>query len=110
MSLTLGTQVRTSIGARYMTTTPITVDTSYPTGGWPLTPAQLGLPLGLVDSAYADQAGVTAQGAADIYYDKQNQKLMAFNGGTATTLASEITNGTNLSAGLTNLQLVAVGR
>jgi hypothetical protein len=110
VALTLGTQVKVSIGARWMTTTPITVDTSYPTGGWALTQAQLGLPLGLCDSTYADQAGVTAQGAVDINYDKANQKLMCFNGGSSTTAASEIANATNLSADLTNLQMVAIGR
>ena len=42
---------RVSIGARYLTVTQVTLDSSYPTGGYPFTPASLGLPGGALDAA-----------------------------------------------------------
>src|SRR5579872_3180240 len=103
MALTLGAQTKFSIGARYQVVTPITVDTSYPTGGWALTPAQLGLPLGLVDRVEVDYNGKTAAGAATLVYDPTNQKLMAFGGAASGSAQAEITNATNLSGDFTAL-------
>lgn len=42
---------RVSIGARYLTVTQVTLDSSYPTGGYTFTPASLGLPGGALDAA-----------------------------------------------------------
>jgi hypothetical protein len=109
MALTIGAQTRNSIGARYMTITQIAVDTSYPTGGWPLTPAQLGLPLG-VDSVEAAYAGVSPAGGLNFQYDPVNQKLQAFGGAAAGAAQGEITGAVNLSTQSTRLQLVAIGR
>jgi hypothetical protein len=110
MALTLGAQTRNAAGGRYQTMTRITVDTSYPAGGWPLTGTQLGLPTGQVDSVAADQNGVTAAGGVTLAYDKANQKLMAFGGAAAGAAQAEITGGVNLTTQLANLQLVAYGR
>lgn len=111
MALTLGTQKRVSIGGRFEVVTPVTVDTSYPTGGWSLTPAQMGLPLGLVDRVEVDYAGVTAVGSVNLEYDPVNQKLMAFAYSSgAGVVQAEITNATNISTSLTNLQVTATGR
>lgn len=110
MALTLGTQKKFSEGARWKTVTPITVDTSYPTGGWALTPTQLGLPMGLVDEVYVTYNGKTAAGGVTFVYDTANQKLMAFGGAASGAVQAEITNATNLSGDFTNLQVVAVGQ
>jgi len=110
MALTLGQQSRVAIGGRWQTATQVTVDNSYPTGGWPLTPAQLGLPCGLADAVNATFAGVTAAGGLNLQYDPNNQKLMAFGGAAAGAAHGEITNGVNLTTMLANLRVVAIGR
>jgi hypothetical protein len=76
----------------------ITFDNSYPTGGEPVTPAQVGL-----DAVY----GVTtlgntydAQGAVVVSYDRTNSKLVAYGGDGAAagvTFLKEIPNATDLS-------------
>jgi hypothetical protein len=109
MALTIGAQTRNAAGGRWQTVTKITVDTSYPTGGWALTNAQLGLPL-QVDSAVGIFTGVSGAGGANVQYDPVNQKLMCYGGNTANNPHLEITNGTNLSTQLANLSIAAVGR
>ena len=110
MALTIGAQTRVSNGARFVTTTAITTDTSYPAGGWSLTAAQLGLPLGLIDNVEFLQSGITAVGSIDLQYDVANQKLMAFSGGSATTAAPEVTATTDIHAALAKTVIVATGR
>lgn len=110
MALTIGTQKRYSIGGRFQTVTAITADASYPAGGWALTPAQLGLPLGAIDDVHFMNAGVTAVGAIHLEYDVTNQKLMAFAGGSTTTPMAEITATTDIHTDLPNLQVIATGK
>ena len=110
MALTIGTQKRYSIGGRYQTVTAITADTSYPAGGYPLTPTQLGLPLGIIDDVHVMDAGVTAAGAVNLQYDVANQKLMAFSGGSTSTLQPEVTATTDIHTALVNCSIVATGK
>lgn len=49
MALTYGNPTKWSIGARWQTTTQVTLDSSYPTGGYTINTSSLGLPCGLVD-------------------------------------------------------------
>lgn len=115
MALTVGTQTKYTVGARWEVVSPITVDTSYPAGGWSLTPTQLGLPLGLVDSVRVEQDAVTAVGGTRLVYDKANEKLMAFAGNSTGTYAanlveSEIPDTTDIHTELADVRVVAVGR
>lgn len=81
-------------GNRRSNIVDVTFDSSYPTGGEALTPAQLGLIS--VDTVLADgKLGYTFP------YDRTNQKLLAFNG---TTQAA---NEADLSAVTT--RVVAIG-
>lgn len=75
------------IGNRREQTTDITLDNSYPTGGYALTPTQLGVD-GVTDFiiAFATNTGHT------FTYDYANKKLMAWNGTT------QIANAVDLSA------------
>jgi hypothetical protein len=81
-----GTLKRYVVGNRKTVIATITGDTSYPTGGSALTPAQLGLRR--VDYADTPQA----VGGVSFTYDYANNKLLSFTGGTQTT------NATNQSA------------
>lgn len=55
MALTIGTPTRYSVGGRFQTSTPITFDSSYPTGGYAVTGQQLGLQAGLIDNIVCAQ-------------------------------------------------------
>lgn len=77
-----GTFRRYVTGNRKTVIVTITGDTSYPTGGSPLTPAQLGLRR--ID--YADS--VQAVGGVSFQFDYTNNKLLSFTGGTQTTNAT----------------------
>lgn len=91
MAITLGTTqagtlIRYVDGNRKIVLVDITGDTSYPTGGSALTPAQLGLRR----VEYADTP--QAVGGVSFTYDRTNNKVLSFTGGTQTT------NATNQSA------------
>lgn len=110
MALTLGTQTKISNGARWEVTTPITVDNSYPAGGWPLTNTQLGCPLG-VDRVIIDGVSTTSGGAVpNVSYNKGTQTLMVHAANTVTAVGAQATATTDFTAALTNLQVTAVGR
>jgi hypothetical protein len=110
MALTIGTQKKYTVGGRWQTSTAITADSSYPAGGWSLTPTQLGLPLGFIDNVFVVNAGVTAVGALNLQYDVANQKLMAFAGGSTSAVQAEITATTDIHTSLANTVIVATGK
>jgi hypothetical protein len=60
MALTYGQPEKMSVGGRWLTLTDVTLDTKYPTGGYELEGAKLGLPDGLLDRAFADVGTPTA--------------------------------------------------
>jgi len=87
------------VGDRRCTVTSVVFDSSYPTGGEPLTPAQLGL--NTVSHAIS-QVKVAGTGAVtNVFYDVANKKLKAF------TASAEVANATDLSA--VTAQVVAYG-
>lgn len=75
------------VGNRREVVADVTLDNSYPTGGYALTPATLGVD-GATDYilAFATTTGHT------FAYDYANSKLIAFSGGT------QVSNATDLSA------------
>jgi len=77
-----GTMIRFVIGNRKCVIATITGDSSYPTGGSALTPAQLGLR----NIDYADTP--QAVGGVSFTFDRTNNKLLSFTGGTQTTNAT----------------------
>lgn len=79
-----------------MTVSSVVLDSSYPTGGSVLTPAQLGLSSVLFsnDQLVAQGAG----GIASVNYNQTTGKIQAFAG------TAEIANATNLSANTAQIQ------
>ncbi len=88
-------------GAEKRTVIEVTFDNSYPTGGEPLTPKELGL-------RYVDYATVSivanagAVSVVDVSYDVTNQKLKAFGP------TGEVANAADLST--VKVQVVAFGK
>lgn len=95
MTISIGTRKpvrdeRASGGIR-VTTTPVTLDNSYPTGGWPITARQLGFPTGS-DIIWA--APVIASTGHSLTLDITNMKIKAFSAmGTELANASAALNG-----------------
>lgn len=87
-------------GARRVTVTNITFDSSYPTGGEPLTFSDLGLTS--VEFAIATLKTAGTGSVTQVWYDIPNQKLLAF------AAAAQIANTTDISA--VTAQVVAYGR
>lgn len=85
------------VGNRREVVVDVTLDNSYPTGGYALTPATLGVDLAL-DYIFALP---TTTGHV-FAYDYANKKLMAFSGG------SQVANATDLSAVV--VRVVAQGK
>jgi hypothetical protein len=79
----------------------VTLDTSYPTGGYTITPLQLGLPGG--KCLFADTASVNDGVASDVacFWDPSTNLLKAY------TAAGEVANATNLSTQVA--QIMAYG-
>lgn len=94
MALTFGAQKRYNIGGRWQAITSLTLDASYPTGGYAVTGQQLGLPAGLVD--YVD-LGSASNGGYQLSYNYATGKIQAFQGAAAAP-STEVPNATNLSA------------
>lgn len=86
-------------GDRRCTVTKVVFDSSYPTGGEPLTAAQLGLRT--VTHAHAQVQVAGTGSVTNVFYDVANQKLKAF------TAAAEVANTTDLSA--VTVQVTAYG-
>lgn len=85
------------VGSRRQVAVDVTLDNSYPTGGYTLTTSTLGVD-GVTDFV---QAGATTTGHLPVY-NYSTSKLMMFSGGT------EVANATDLSAVV--LRLVAQGK
>ncbi len=79
----------------------VTLDASYPTGGYTITPAQLGLPGGRC--MFADTASVNDGVASDVaaFWDPSTNQLKAY------TNAGEVANATNLATQV--VQIMAYG-
>ena len=79
----------------------VTLDSSYPTGGYTITPQQLGLPGGRC--LFADTASVNDGVASDTaaFWDPATNQLKAY------TTAGEVANTTNLSTQV--CQIIAYG-
>lgn len=77
MSLTLANITKMSTGNKHLVAVDVTFDSSYPTGGESLTPADLGLLN--IDFALVD-VGAAAAGTSGVVvkYDRTNSKLQAF--------------------------------
>lgn len=80
-------------GNKRRNTLDITFDSSYPTGGESLTPAALGL-------VSVDIVLATGTGGYVFKYDKANQKLLAYTGG------SQVSDTTDLSSVTTRVEAV----
>lgn len=79
----------------------ITLDSSYPTGGYSLTPSQVGLKS--IDSVSGSIARATSGGATTrtVSYDHTNQKLFVY-----TTASAEAANASDQSAFSVRLRFV----
>lgn len=88
------------VASERATVTEVTFDSSYPTGGEPLTAADLGLTK--VDFAIATLKTAGTGSVTQVWYDIANSKLMAF------AAAAQIANTTDLSA--VTAQVVAFGK
>lgn len=85
------------VGSRRQVIVDVTLDSSYPTGGYALTPATLG-----VDGATDFIQAVATTTGHTFSYDYVNSKLLAFSGGT------QVSNATDLSAVV--IRLIAQGK
>lgn len=105
MALTVTTIAKPhTIGDRFRTITQVALDNSYPVGGYPLTPQQLGF-AGTVDPEFTVECD-NANGWT-CTYDYTNQKLRLWSA-TATT-SVVVTTGTDVSAA-TTVRIVATGK
>lgn len=86
--VTVGGVAANTIEGRKSTVTDVTFDSSYPTGGEAITPADLGMS-NVIDAT----CEVRAKGATvtNVYYDRTNAKLVA------NAAAAEVANTTDLS-------------
>lgn len=73
MGLTVASLQNTVIGDRRLTTSTVTFDSSYASGGESLTGQNLGLPAGRVDFVVAESASGYV-----FSYDYTNKKLLAY--------------------------------
>ena len=87
-------------GAERYTVTDVVFDSSYPTGGEPLTAADLGLTS--VSFAISSVKTAGTGSVTDVFYDIANAKLKAY------AAAAEIANATDISA--VAAQVVAFGK
>jgi hypothetical protein len=87
------------LGSQKVTINTVVLDSSYPTGGSPLTPAQLGLTVVLF--VIASMQTVGAGGVSEVSYNSATSKLQAWSS------TAEIANATVLSAN--TAQIVAFG-
>lgn len=99
MAVTVTDIARTVFGNKRAVVAEITFDSSYPTGGEPLTAAQLGL--ASVDAVFPAAAVNSTPLALGVRYDKANAKLLAFYGDNDAGADSgliQVPDTTNLSA------------
>src|SRR5436853_5232818 len=108
MALTL-TRVSgpTAIGDGWRNIFTIAADSSYPTGGWPLTRQTLGF-AATADPAF--NAQVENSSGYVLEYDHTNQKVKAYRQTAATGALAEVPNATDLSAVITAARVAAQGK
>jgi hypothetical protein len=95
MALAFVDEGRSVIRNRRFVVTQCTFDSSYPTGGEPLVPADLGL-------TTIDYLAANTDGSNAFVWDKPNGKLKAY-----TAAGAEVANATNLAAVV--IRIFAVG-
>lgn len=95
MALAFADEARSVIRNKRFVTTTCTFDSSYPTGGEPLVPADLGL-------SQIDYLAANSDGARAFVWDKTNSKLKAY-----TAAGAEESNAANLSTVV--IRVFAVG-
>lgn len=104
MALTLDTFQRFSLGAKRCVIADVDLDSSYPTGGESLTPANLRL--GRIDFLIAEPS------AGYVFtYDRTNKKLLAYyadNNAAGDSALIQVPDTTDLSA-VTNIRIFAIG-
>lgn len=94
------TQLPVVPGASRITVTEVAFDSSYPTGGEPLTASDLGLTT--VEFAIATVKVAGTGSVTAVFYDIANAKLLAY------TAAAQVANTTDISA--VTAQVFAVGK
>jgi hypothetical protein len=107
MPLTFANREDLSVGNERGVRVDITFDASYPTGGEPLTPADLGL--GRINQLISDQGGIGANDGRVIQYDRVNELLLAFQGPTAVGALPEVPNATDLADLTVRVTAVGIG-
>ena len=95
MALTFVDDARSVIRNKRMVVASVTFDSSYPTGGEPLTASDLGLNT-------IDYLSATTDGSNAVTWDKANNKLKVF-----TAAGAEVANAVNLSAVV--VRILAIG-
>lgn len=84
MAVTISNLKRVNLSNLKGTIADVTFDSSYPTGGEALTPAQLGL-------SVVDYLGAESAAGYNFAYDRANKKLIAY------TAGAQVTDKTDLS-------------
>lgn len=105
MALTVTISTKSVMGNRRYHTGTLDFDSSYPTGGEPITVANVGFISEINDMTFA------ALGAAlgyDVKFDRVNSKVMVFRTDQVDDPAEEVPDTTNLST-LTGVQWTAIG-
>lgn len=106
MALAYGEPFKTSVGGRFLTSTTVTFDTEYPTGGYTLDGTKLGLPDGKIDLAFAGTA-IPAGGATAFAAKIVGGKLQLYQAGEAAKPLAELANKTDVHT--ISAQVIAVG-
>ncbi len=84
-----GSDPLVKIGPFILTATDVTLDASYPTGGYAVTPQQLGLPNKAL-LAWVEPKAVEAHNVVNVWYDTPTSQLKAY------TTAAEVANAVDL--------------
>lgn len=101
---------RGAAGDLFFRVVDVTLDNSYPAGGYPLTPAQLGLGAnGVV--FMVDPGTVSKTGGWLVGYDYTNAKLQVFDGsGVASVAMHEVAAATNLTGVVVRMLVFGKGQ
>lgn len=107
MAVTISGVSINNVGNRKRVTALLAGDTSYPTGGWPITLSTLGIST-LIDLQVEGRAGYM------LCWDgsKTAPKVQVFRGDNANASPApgvEVTNGTNIAAAITSVAITAEG-
>lgn len=100
-------QFKTSVGGRFLTATTVTFDTKYPTGGYELEGAKLGLPDGHINVAWVNGAAIPAEGATGYAAKIINGKLQLYRAAGTNAALAELPSETDVHT--ISAQVIAVG-